>query len=138
MSRTDKDTPWWVFTKEWEEDHCHSYWEKVPLEKWEAYWRHEWRPLKVVRECDLPLEPRPQDYCGRGKHQCQWVPVRPFGGNRGYNAPRWAIEHIDISPTRVKVRDDCILARKQYQATGDVDVIPPINQHRHCAAWLYG
>lgn len=51
--------------------------------------------------------------------------------------PRLFVDLVEKSPTRARVRDDCRRAIAEYRATGQVDVIPPIDQHRHCAAWLY-
>jgi hypothetical protein len=51
--------------------------------------------------------------------------------------PRWFVEHVWNNPTRVRVRDDCRQAVKEYRANGEVDVIPPVDQHRQCAGWLW-
>lgn len=135
MSRTDKDMPWWLLAEEWEPQHSRCF--DMPYNRF-------WSQDRRVRECDLPLEPSVKQYhecTGRirrhSKHRCIWVPVWPKWLHRWPSPPTWYINYIDASPTRVKVRDDCILARKQYRATGDVDVVPPVNQHRHCAKWSY-
>jgi hypothetical protein len=41
------------------------------------------------------------------------------------------------NPTRRRVRDDCGQAEKEHRASGEVDIIPPADQHRQCAGWLW-
>jgi len=40
-------------------------------------------------------------------------------------------------PDRARVRDGCRRAVVEHRATGEVDVIPPVEQHRHRAGWSY-
>lgn len=124
MSRTDKDAPWWMHSPGVRERHSH-------------YWR---KPT-----CDLPPEPASGTTVRPiyGTTHCVWYPEWPDDNRRRVLwhsrgcPPAWFIDHVGNAPTRVKVRDTCIQARKEYRATGEVDVMPPTNQHRHCGAWLY-
>ena len=123
MSRTDKTDPWWVVAEWWEP--CHD---QCP----EAGRR--------VRECDLPAEPVVRHpgrryRFGRG---CEWVPAWPDRiRDVRTGPPAWFVDHVWTSRTRARVRDDCRRAVKEYRATGEVDVVPPVDQHRHGAAWLW-
>lgn len=128
VSRTFKDQPWWVTAVWWGSSHypgCPNY---------IGYWSRNRSP----RNCDLPPEPVVR-HVGLRQRECRWEPIYPRLGRSLYRVtpPRWFIDHIDISPTRSKVRDDCRKAVKEYNGSGEVDVIPPINQHRHCATWLW-
>ena len=134
MSRTRKDQPWWVRAEWWEPEHwCQDY------------GRSRW--YRCRPHCDLPAEPI-VNYLDTAKYQgprqrrsCCWVPVWPPRTDGGYYyqvaPPKWFVNHVSIAPTRRRVRDDCRRAIQEYRATGDVDIIPPIDQHRHCATWLW-
>lgn len=129
MSRTDKDQPWWVAAQWWEPQHY-----RCPNAR-------RWREVRGDRACDLPAEPvvGREAWCRRLR--CRWVPIWPArrdGRVLVQSAPpRWFVNHIDTAPTRRRVRDDCRRAVQEYRATGEVDVIPPTDQHRHCATWLW-
>ena len=125
MSRTDKDDPWWLTATGVEERHLHL--------------RHG---------CNLPPKPdankplRPVSWHRGYTTACYWYPTYDDKRNRVIwhsrsGVPKWFINHVSTAPTRVKVRDDCIKAKKEYRGSGEVDTMPPITQHRHCAAWLY-
>jgi len=132
MSRTDKDTPWWVAAELWEPYHYRC----------EAA-RSGWAGMSRERDCDLPAEPIISAYRTprRGLRACLWVPVwAPFRNQRRHGQPpppRWFVDHVWNAPSRRAVRDDCREAAKEYRGTGEIDVVPPTTQHRHCAAWLY-
>jgi hypothetical protein len=51
--------------------------------------------------------------------------------------PAWYVDHVGHNVERRRARDECIEARKQYRATGNIDIIPTALQHRHQAQWLY-
>lgn len=137
MSRTDKDTPYWADAE---------YWQPYHYRCGNSYYTF----FGVVstfkeRECDLPPEPivrRYNHWFRSGYRCCMWEPVwvrhDEHGRNRHYsNPPKPYVDHVWNNMTRVRVRDTCIEAGKQYRATGEVDIIPPIDQHRHCARWLW-
>lgn len=125
MSRTDKDMPYWMLSTWWEPDHryCqHSTWYKN-------------------RECDLPERPirtRPVKTTWKtAAPGCCWIPTwdhytRPYGPN---GCPTWFVRLEFTGPERARVRDECREALKEYNATGEVDTIPSVTQHRHMARW---
>lgn len=129
MSRTDKDTPWWVVAEYWK-----------PVHRFTCVTSRYGR-----RDCDLPPEPLRRHRSAQPrfpKQQCHWMPEWPPDHISSYPwsvgpAPRWFRDHVWRDPERALVRDQCILARKEYNGNGEVDVIPSTEQHRHCAAWLY-
>ncbi len=125
MSRTDKDLPFWMLSKQWEPDH----------------WRCQYSNFSNGRECDLPAEPvltRPDKTTWRtAKRGCCWAPCwdhyYSLVGARG--VPPWFVRMEFTGPERRRVRDECRSALKEYNATGDVDTIPSVTQHRHMARW---
>lgn len=136
MSRTDKDTPWWVIADEWSPVHYRC--DQAIHSRWIT------RDDYYNRICDLPPEPRIKDYHSdrrprRTTKGCRWAPEWPkqrrsFGS---WSVPKWFVNHVWNGPQRREARDDALLATKQYRATGDVDVVIPTEQHRHGAVWLY-
>lgn len=113
MSRTDKDTPYWVKC-EWYKA-IHHY-------------------LCDLRDCDLPQEPvRRKPIISR----CYWKPDWYYHNWR-VSVPKWYRDHIWINSKRRQLRDQLISAKKEYNSTKDTNVIPNIDQHRHCAWWLWG
>lgn len=126
MSRTDKDQPYWMLSEYWAAHHESCQY---------ATWR------RGRRECDLPPEPirqHPERHNGRTRlyrPSCTWWPTwdyyyRPYGP-RG--VPTWFVRAYFTRPDRRRVRDECDSARQEYNATGEVDTIPSVNQHRHQA-----
>lgn len=132
MSRTDKDAPYWA--------------------------RARWVPEHTIRcnagrdVCDLPLT-RPagppvhhngQYYMRHGMwglgwpRNCEWM----YEDRRDYQqkcggVPKWFRDHRWTNPDRVRVRDESRRAVAEHRATGEVDIIHTVRQHRHGAAWDY-
>lgn len=129
MSRTDKDTPWWVVAELWKPAHF-----RCP----NAIVRRWWT---IERDCDLPAEPLVARYRGsrrRSGMNCHWSPVWPFAHWNGLPGPPKDFRDLVWNgPTRRAVRDDCRKAAKEYRGEREVDTMPPTAQHRHCARWLY-
>lgn len=133
MSDTDKDKPWWVTVTWWEPAHI-----------WCEHDTASYRS-RDKRTCDLPDEPDPTrdrprlSGRRRGEVHCSWWPTRErnrFRYKTG-NPPRWFVRHVWNGIERVSVRDACLRAIGEYRATGEVDVMPSVRQHRHGAGWLW-
>lgn len=141
MSRTDKDMPLWVRARRWVPEHY-------------ACEHAEWR--RGRRACDLPATPdrtkhnaqlrsrawyRFPGYWAKATPNCFWSPdlrsIYPDRLSPGAAPPKWFVDHIGHNMERRRKRDECIQARKEHRATGDVDVVPTTLQHRHQASWLY-
>ena len=140
MSRTDKDVPYWVDAEYWEPYHyrCGN--------SYRTYWGVTSTPKE--RECNLPVDPPPIRQHREvkkkwGWRECYWEPAWAMrrdchGRDRSRpHVPHWYVDHVGNAPSRVRLRDDCRQAAKEYRATGEVDIIPPTYQHRHCAMWLW-
>lgn len=135
MSKTDKDEPWWVQATWWRPQH---YYCQYDLE------RGRWEKQPLYRVCDLPPRPvvAPPRF-GRkyGPSQCVWDPDWPWPGGypSGPNTapPKWFVDHVGHNMERRRARDECLAARKEYRATGEVDVCPTVEKHRHRAQWLF-
>lgn len=123
MSDTDKDKPDWVRIE----------------------WREPFHVCGRYRPCDLPVEPDLR----RDKY---WRPIWPPRTNcrwwlmkerhrkfryKTWNPPRWFVHHVWAGVERVSVRDDCRRSIAEYRATGEVDTMPSVRQHRHGAGWLW-
>jgi hypothetical protein len=120
VSRTDKDLPYWLNPSEWQAWHRRCQY---------VIWR---RP---ERDCDLPAEPNPERPDRSRSDRCIWWPTR-----RGWHydhPPAWFVDHVWASKSRWTARDECTRARQEYRASGEVDVIPTVAQHRHGARWLW-
>lgn len=140
MSRTDKDRPYWVDAEYWEPWHYRCGNPNF------YYWGYVSR-TRPERECDLPPVPlyshyRNVSFRRNGYKRCGWVPVwekhDEHGRNRPYPPiPKWFIDHVWNNPARVRTRDECRKAVKEYRANGEVDVEPTIDQHHHGAGWLW-
>jgi hypothetical protein len=139
MSRTDKDRPYWVDAKYWEPWHYQCGNDNF------YSWGFLSRTSKT-RECDLPPKPlyshyRSVNFRRKGYMHCGWVPVwerDEHGRDRAHSpVPRWFVNHIWTNPIRVKVRDGCRQAIKEYRASGDVDVDLPVDQHHHGAMYYW-
>lgn len=120
MSRTDKDVPNWVRAEEWEP-------------------RHTIRCEFGREDCSLPVEPsyhRPGKF--RFHRGCVWLPSYDLTYDlRMRGTPHWFATLYFTRPERAKVRDTLKKAKAEYKATGEVDVEPPTEQHRHSARWLW-
>lgn len=131
MSRTDKDAPLWTRATRWEPDHYRC--------QHALFGRGH-------RECDLPPAPpsrvtyRYPGYWHQFKH-CAWQPdlnsFYPDGLNPFHAPPKWFVDHVGHNVERRRSRDECIEARKEHRATGEVDTTPTVNQARHQAQWLF-
>lgn len=141
MSRTDKDMPVWVRAPRWEPFHFNCEYD-IPNRRWQKVQRD--------RQCDLPKRPPTRrQITNHGwpnrhwKHQknCSWEPdinaIYPSGLQYNPRPPKWFIDHVWYDTERRRSRDECIQARKESRATGDVEIVPTILQHRHQATWLY-
>lgn len=47
------------------------------------------------------------------------------------------MQHIYHDPQRTKVRDTCRRAIAEYRGTGEVDVMPPVDQGRNAAGMYW-
>lgn len=141
MSRTDKDMPLWVRATRWTPHHFECEY---------AHWR------RGRRECNLPEAP-PWDreardhphwswfkfpgFWQRVDPGCAWMPdirsIYPDRLHPSEGPPKWFVDHVGNNAERRRSRDECIQARKEHRATGEVDVVPTVLQHRHQAIWLY-
>lgn len=126
MSRTDKDTPYWVTATWWEPYHARC----------ENGIRNYRIPRRHRDTCNLPAEPVIQHYRTRTwRTGCHWS---PDWTRRHYpNPPHDAIRQQWNGPERAAARDECRRAAAEYRATGTVDTIPTTRQHRHCTRWLW-
>lgn len=129
MSRTDKDMPMRVQATWFRAVHMGCV--NDP-----EHWRNS------TRICDLPPEPNRSRVTWRRRgNGCTWSPLvdREFKWwYRGMTTPPpWFVDHVWHNVERRRSRDECIAARKEYQATGDIDTEVTILQHRHCAQWLW-
>lgn len=136
MSRTDKDLSWWLTAEWYEPSHSRHCINLVPYLK-------QWGPRTTIQPCDLPLEPergsyvpwfriQPADFDAR----CVWEPVYDRRGYRyRYTRPPSKRErHLEWDgPVRAQVRDLLFEARKQYLASGDVDIPEAPRNHRHAS-----
>lgn len=71
-------------------------------------------------------------------HAPRWVRerVEPDYTLRYYDSPpAWYVNHRWSAPDRLATRVACDRARAEFRATGQVDTIPPVDQHRHGALW---
>lgn len=127
MSRTDKDVPWWVTAKLWEPRHsyCQFDWSR-------------WRTFTFTRECDLAPEPMLHMWRDRYRRlHCHWRPVWvEYKGARHRSQWMGFVDVIDKSPSKAKVRDSCIAAKKEYNSTRWVDTEPPACTTRHLGRLL--
>jgi hypothetical protein len=135
MSDTDKDKPDWVTAEWWEPVHLHCEHDTT------TYYR-----TVAKRSCDLPDRPvvtrdRPRFIRWRLRSEpvCYWAPrwERPYHRYAFTNVPRWFVHHVWTGAERASVRDDCRRAATEYRATGEVDTVPSVRQHRHNAVWLW-
>lgn len=135
MSDTDKDKPDWVAAEVWEPVH-YDCTHDVPRRRWQ-------RRIGPVRDCDLPERPtriRPERLSWRTYRNpgCTWAPVEPHGRRPWYQtAPGWYRDHVWLQPERALVRVQLRRAVTEHRATGEVDVVPSVRQHRHNAPRLY-
>jgi hypothetical protein len=134
MSRTDKDMPFRVRATRWQEQHYRCSFARFG------------RTRDGHRECDLPDWPPSRanlKFPGvwHTFQHCAWVPdlgsIYPDRLNPFPAPPKWFVDHIGHNMERRRKRDECIAARKEYRATGEVDIVPTVLQHRHQAIWLY-
>lgn len=129
MSRTDKDTPWWVLSEWYEPRHSRCQHSRFP------------RP---GQQCDLPAAPRlehPSKVRFTGRH-CYWYPLWPVNFRSYFSwapcpPPRWFRQHTWYDPDRTRTRDDCRKAIKEYRGSGGIDTIPRTDQHKHSAGAIW-
>src|SRR4029450_9708130 len=127
MSRTDKDMPFWVVAKWYKPSHGI----RCP-----QYDRGGWAKTEP---CDLPQNPVRQT----GFHwriratRCIWE--ADWDERVGYRyrytwGPRKVDRHLDwYGPDRAKVRDQMTKAKKQYNGSGDVEIVERVQHHRHAS-----
>lgn len=132
MSRTDKDTPHHVHAEVWEAWH-HPRCSRNPL-------RTRIGSMTGGRKnpylCDLPdNRPRLAVYLASKPTGCTWQPRCRCSPTSP--PPRWFKKHVWHSPERLAARVECLDARKEHRAHGDVDTDPTTRQHRHGARWLW-
>lgn len=138
MSRTDKDLPYWARATWWEPHHNRNCVNRVETggRRWSPKSDRSW-------QCDLPPEPVLRGYARRYKPGmgCTWEPCWDWQLRNWEpcysHPPKSYVDHVWNNMVRRWVRDSCRQAAKEYRATGEVDVIPPIDQHRHCAGWSW-
>lgn len=130
MSRTDKDKPWWVRTNWYVAAH-----EKCPFDSYrrDAYWSRS-------RECDLPPDPLRSNFAQgyqprwiRRPAACTWEPEWPRRDRYNFTRPPSREDkHLGWwGPDRRDVRDLMIEARKQYHGNREVEILEPVQHHRH-------
>lgn len=128
MSRTDKQLPYYVVATLWYQWH-----EQCPHSR---FYRG--------RECDLPPEPlvkNPGRWSYKHKPRCSWQPdwetlPRHYRRHK-QSIPAWFVHDVWNGPDRVRTRDRCREAVKEYRGSGDVETEVPVDQHHHCAKWWW-
>lgn len=135
MSRTDKDTPWWVRAVWYEPDH-----DRTCVLFISANYQHRWGPER--NPCDLPSEPVVGDGLGltrrtsKGCHRktrCTWSPEYPHRDRFKYTRrPDRSFFLADWwGPARTEERDILHDAKKRYHSEGDPGDREPRGHHRH-------
>lgn len=129
MSRTDKDAPHRARAEWWE-----------PYHNCAEFATFAWR--RGERSCTLPAEPTAEWQPVTRWRSCHWTPVtdRSTGYSRswrGGHLPKWYIDHVWNNRVRTLLRAQLRRAAAEFRAAGDVDVISTVDQHRHCARWLW-
>jgi len=146
MSRTDKDTPWWVQAKHWEPVHSRYCVES------RLYWYRQHYPERV-HECDLPEGPEVKHPFRRRtirgvvqteKERCQWWPVVKYyswdkDAQRGAywwtSPPRDFRRAVFYGPERRRKREECRKAAQEYNSWGEVETDPWGRPSRNSAQW---
>lgn len=117
MSKTDKDRPHWVRAKDEPNSIAWHYW--LCDMQWPRY------GIKRQLPCDID-----EPYNGR----CRYLEEH----QRWHSGPpHWHRRATWYDPQRNAARMDCIKAAKEFNGTGDTDVMPSIEQHRHSASWMW-
>ncbi len=124
MSRTDKDTPAWV-TATWVE----------PAHRTNCTNGTFWINGTPEARCTLPDHPVRERRRRGLLRECVWEPVHDPARRYCDTAPAWYINHRWNAPDRLRSRTECQDAIKEYRATGEVDLVPATDQHRHNATW---
>ena len=124
MSRTDKDTPWWVQSDWYEPFHLSC--------------ENELRTYgREPRACDLPAEPTRSHYRVAWRKpetwHCKWEAIWPR--RYRYTPPTRCKRHLEWwGPDRAMVRDLVHDARKQHRGSGEVEILrPEPGNHRHAS-----
>lgn len=128
MSRTTKDTPYWVRAEWYKPDH----------QCWQGT-QYPYLHCRYRRECDLPAKPvrhRFYKYPDQPT-MCTWEPVWDWKERRVNGVPSWFVAHTWHNPQRVLMRSQLTRARKEWNGSGDTDVDVANYQHRNQARWLY-
>lgn len=133
MSRTDKDTPWWVQTNWYIPVHVHC--QEGP------YAKYRWMmSQRGPRACDLPSAPVRIYVRHRNAwrlpiedQHCYWEPEWPWRRRYLYTwGPRGKDRRLGWwGPDRSRLRDECREARKQYRGFGDVEIEVSAIHHNH-------
>lgn len=134
MSRTDNTTPFWVRAEWYEPDHhCRQH----RARRW---------PGNRIGDCDLPAEPvRHPHRFSLWRHpelttRCTWEPVWTYD-ERYPHGPATGARKTDRrvywnGPQRALLRAQLGQARQEWNGSGDTDVEPCVEPHRHRAEWL--
>lgn len=119
MSKTDKDRPPWVRAKD-DPNRVASHHYRCEVEYPYGSW---WATRMPRHPCDI--DERHAGYCHYFERDRSWHSA----------PPRWFRRHRWYDPEHNDVRMDCVKAIKEYRGSGDTDVMPSIQQHRHGASW---
>lgn len=130
MSRTDKDTPWWVIAPvipahaRCELDHEHGMASPgVPC------------TLPPPPAGPVPARPRPYPLAT----VCGWEAARPprhFRVEYHSKPSKWFRRHVHSDGYRARFTSWSRRALAEHRATGAVESIPEAYDHRHNAWWL--
>ena len=136
MSRTDNDTPPWLYQ---------------PLEPYHVCRQFHSRFWQRFRDnCDLPTEP-PQTWDRNwanslhASQHCRWMvayldyPERKYRyWARRYGPRMRPYTHTTFyGPDRAQARDRARQAIADFRANGDTDIEPEKRQHRHSVQWWW-
>lgn len=127
MSKTDKDMPYWVTATWWKPSHHRCQYTQI------------YSTTLPRRVCDLPPEPKLTDHHNHPRRWlqpgCIWMAV--WERRHWPNPPHWYITHTWHAPQRQLARMQGRKALKEWNGSGDTDVVATTDQARHCSRWLW-